>query len=123
VNDSGTGAVSDSAEVRFRDNSADGAYESFVCDVVVGSIKYWPHEGRIVFGHTTVDELYRGKGVAGGLVRFALDDISAKHLTLTNYCPFVAGYIARHPSYKTLVDPNQPGPAEVPNKPTVDGAL
>jgi hypothetical protein len=117
VSDSGTGAEADTDEVRFRDNSASGAYEAVVGETVIGSIKYWPHGHRIVFGHTAVNEPYRGKGIAAGLVRSALDDIVAKQFTLTNYCPFVARYIARHPSYRTLIDPDRPGPAVVPAEP------
>jgi predicted GNAT family acetyltransferase len=121
MNDSGRRPAPDSTEVRLRDNSASGAYEAVVGGTVVGSIKYWPHGHRVVFGHTSVNELYRGKGIAAGLVRLALDDVAAKHLTLTNYCPFVAGYIARHPSYQRLIDPHQPGPAEVPADPAHRG--
>ena len=94
-----------------RENPAARQYEALAGDTVVGSIKYWPHGDRVVFGHTTVDSAYRGKGVARRLVKLALDDVAARKQTLTNYCPFVAGYIADHPSYRSLVDARQPGPA------------
>jgi hypothetical protein len=108
--------------VDVRDNPTARQYEALACDTVVGSIKYWPHGHRVVFGHTTVDSAYRGKGVAGRLVQMALDDVSTKKQTLTNYCPFVADYIADHPWYRNLIDSQHPGPAAVPNRPSRSGS-
>ena len=37
------------------------------------------------------------------LVRGALDAVKADGLAVLPYCPFVRGYIARHPEYLSLV--------------------
>ena len=44
-----------------------------------------------------------GKGVGAQLVKQALEDIEDKGLVLVPQCPFVAGYIARHPEWMRIV--------------------
>jgi len=39
----------------------------------------------------------------------ALDDVAASGLTLTSYCGFVDQFIADHPGYAHLIDPEHPG--------------
>ena len=36
----------------------------------------------------------------------ALDDARTQHLAVVPFCPFVAGYIRRHPDYIALVHPD-----------------
>ena len=57
----------------------------------------------IFFIHTEVPRELEGQGVASKLVKAALDDARAQHLTVVPFCPFVAAYIRRHPDYKALV--------------------
>src|SRR6266540_886414 len=57
----------------------------------------------IFFIHTEVPHELEGQGAASKLVRAALDDARAQHLAVVPFCPFVAGYIRRHPDYKALV--------------------
>ncbi|WP_433508337.1 GNAT family N-acetyltransferase [Pseudonocardia halophobica] len=59
---------------------------------------------RLIFTHTVVQEEHRGKGVATGLVRYALDDARARGLRLTNYCTFVDDFVAVNPEYSDLLD-------------------
>ena len=60
----------------------------------------------IFFIHTEVPRELEGQGVASKLVKTALDDARAQHLAVVPFCPFVAGYIRRHPDYKALVPPD-----------------
>lgn len=53
--------------------------------------------------HTEVPEALEGRGIAGRIVRFALDDVRARGLKAVPRCPYVAGYISRHPEYQDLV--------------------
>jgi predicted GNAT family acetyltransferase len=55
--------------------------------------------------HTEVPRALRGKGLAEAMVRAALDYGRSRSLSVKPYCPFVAGYIERHPEYQDLVDP------------------
>jgi hypothetical protein len=102
--------------VQKNDNS--GSYEAVIDDRVVGMIVYHTPSGnqRVTFSHTIVDPEFRGKGIATGLVKHALDDLRTRGLKLTNYCSFVADYIADHPEYRELVDSRFPGRATVPDR-------
>ena len=72
------------------------------------------HQGRIAEmktgeGKTLVSTLpaylnaLEGKGVGSSLVRLALEDIERQQLRLVPLCPFVAGYVQKHPEWKRLV--------------------
>lgn len=99
-------------------NTDSGSYEALVDGQVVGMIVYHTPRGekRVTLSHTIVDPAYRGQGIATRLVKHALDDLRAHDLKLTNYCTFVADYIADHPEYKDLVDTRFPGRATVPDR-------
>ena len=60
---------------------------------------------RIVFLHTEVPEALEGRGIAGKMAQFALDDARALHLAVIPRCAFMASYIRRHPEYADLVPP------------------
>jgi uncharacterized protein len=53
--------------------------------------------------HTEVDEAHEGEGLGGTLVQAALDRARADRLTVLPFCPFVNGWIERHPDYVDLV--------------------
>ena len=46
---------------------------------------------------------FEGHGVGSRLVQGALDDLRARGLAVVPLCPFVAGFIDRHPEYADLV--------------------
>ena len=61
-------------------------------------------EGEVVtFTHTVVDPAFEGHGVGSALARTALDDARRRGLTVVPRCPFIAGWIAKHPDYQDLV--------------------
>jgi predicted GNAT family acetyltransferase len=53
--------------------------------------------------HTKVPVELRGRGIAGALVHHALEDARARGLHIVPTCPFVRGYLERHPEYGDLV--------------------
>jgi hypothetical protein len=57
----------------------------------------------ITFEHTEVPPELGGKGVGGRLVQGALDQVRAAGLKLIAQCPFVKGWIDKHPEYADLV--------------------
>ena len=58
----------------------------------------------IVFIHTEIDDAFEGRGLGSTLARAALDAARARGLAVRPDCPFVRGYIARHPdTYLDLV--------------------
>jgi hypothetical protein len=55
--------------------------------------------------HTEVPPALRGKRLGDALAGAVLDYARDQELTVKPYCPFVAGFITRHPEYADLVDP------------------
>ncbi|MDA8371115.1 MAG: GNAT family N-acetyltransferase [Nocardiopsaceae bacterium] len=84
-------------------------YEAVDGDRVAGSVMYTPSDGVLVLTHTKVDPSYEGQGVGGTLVRGALDDVRSRGLAVVPRCPFVQGWINRHPEYVDLVRPDTAG--------------
>ena len=80
-------------------------YELRDGDTVVGYTQYHPDgDVKLVFDHTEVDNAYSGRGLSSTLVRFALDDVRARGKRVVAICPFVDGFIDKHPEYKDLAD-------------------
>jgi predicted GNAT family acetyltransferase len=94
----------DGIAVEVTHNEAAQRYEARI-DGVLALIQYERRGDRMVFLHTEVPEALEGRGIAGTLARTALEDARARNLTVVPLCPFVSGYIRRHPEYLSLVDP------------------
>lgn len=88
-----------------RDNPEAGRYEGWSDDTRAGFAEYRISGARIVFTHTEVDEAFAGQGVGSAIAREALDDVrDRRHLRVVPRCPFIRGWIERHPTYADLVD-------------------
>ena len=81
------------------DNVALHQYEFRIGDLIP-RIEYIK---TIYLTHTEVPSALEGKGVGSSLVRLALEDIERQQLRLVPLCPFVAGYVQKHPEWKRLV--------------------
>ena len=64
---------------------------------------YKVSDGIITFEHTEVPPELGGKGVGSRLVKGALDQARADGLKVIAECPFVRGYIGKHPEYANLL--------------------
>jgi uncharacterized protein len=91
-------------ELLVRDASERSRFELTVDGQLAGFAEYRSQPGHIVFTHTEVDEAHQGQGLAGRLVRAALDRARRADLEVTPLCPYVASFIRRHPEYLDLVD-------------------
>jgi predicted GNAT family acetyltransferase len=89
--------------VEVRDNPDEERYEASVDGQLAGFTVYRSRPGLIALVHTEVDEAFEGHGVGSTLVRFELDDARRRGLAVLPFCPFVNGYIERHPEYVDLV--------------------
>lgn len=91
-------------------NDADAnSYQALLDGEVVGLLRYDRRGDRFVIRSTVVDPRHRNRGIAGRLVRTALDDAAAGGLSVTNYCGFVTDFLAANPEYLRLVDARFPG--------------
>jgi predicted GNAT family acetyltransferase len=59
--------------------------------------------GAITFRHTEVPPALGGRGIGSQLARGALEHVRARGLKVAAECPFIAGYIAKHPEYGDLL--------------------
>lgn len=57
---------------------------------------------EIALVHTEVPPELEGDGYGSALAKAALEYARAQHLHVVPSCPFVAGYIRRHPEYADL---------------------
>lgn len=89
--------------ITVTNNEAAHRYEARV-DGALALIQYEQSGNRIVYLHTEVPEALAGRGIASTLARAALEDARMRHLTVAPVCPFVSGYIQKHPEYLVLVD-------------------
>jgi hypothetical protein len=92
--------------VEVRDNPDESRYEVSVDGEIAGFAQYRLHHGRITIFHTEIDPVHEGGGLGAELARGALQDVRGRGLSLEPVCPFIAGYIRRHPDeYLELVNP------------------
>jgi len=72
-------------------------------DGKVAFSKYLLAGEMIIIEHTEVPVELEGKGIAGRIVRTALDYARAQKLKVMPLCPFTAGFIHKNPEYHDLV--------------------
>ena len=72
-------------------------------DGKVAFSKYLLAGEKMIIEHTEVPVELEGKGIAGRLVRTALDHARAQKLKVMPLCPYTAGFIHRHAEYQDLV--------------------
>lgn len=65
---------------------------------------YRQQGARLIIDHTGVPEAIGGRGIAGELVKAALEYARAEGLRVVPACSYSAAYIQRHPEYADLVD-------------------
>jgi predicted GNAT family acetyltransferase len=70
-------------------------------------LQYRLRPGTIVFLHMEVPGELEGRGLGSRLARAGLDYAREHGLKVVPLCPFVTGYIKRHPEYLDLVEPSR----------------
>jgi predicted GNAT family acetyltransferase len=85
-----------------RDNPGAQRYELEV-DGAVAFTTYDRKDGVVTFIHTKVPDSLAGKGIGSALAKGALDRERVKGEKVIARCPFIAGYIAKHPEYQDLL--------------------
>jgi uncharacterized protein len=83
-------------------NPGAGRFE-FQKDGHLAVLEYQLSDGKILFTHTRVPEALGGGGIGSMLARAGLDYARAQSFAVVPLCSFVAGYIQKHPEYKSLV--------------------
>lgn len=89
-------------DYKLIDNKENNRYE-FQIDGKIAEIDYIKSNGEIYFVHTEVPASLSGRGVGSQLAEKALKDVDRQELRLVPLCPFIAGYIQKHPEWKRIV--------------------
>lgn len=105
---------------RLHDDHEGGRFELLRDGEVVGWMRYTRlHPNRYVLQHTEVAADHQREGVGSAMVRRVFDVVRDHGGTVTAICPFVAGYVARNPDVRSLLDPRHPG---YPNRAAAEAA-
>ena len=78
-------------------------YEIHVEGELAGVIDYRDRDGAIDMYHTGVEPQCGGRGLGGKIVAFALGDARSAGAKVIATCPFIAGYVEKHPEYADLL--------------------
>ena len=90
-------------EIEVRETPERHRYQALTGEVVAGYVEYRDTAGDRALLHTQVSEEFEGKGVGSTLARAVLDYVRAKGIRARVECPFIRGWIRRHPEYQDLV--------------------
>lgn len=73
-----------------------------------GLARYVDSGAQRIFVHTEVDDEFAGRGLAGQLVREALDATRVNGLRIVPVCPYVKKFVTEHHDWDDLLDPVTP---------------
>lgn len=93
----------DTANVRVELAPEARRYEIHVDDRPAGYVGYHRYGDEIAFLHTEVSGDFEGMGLGSKLARHVLDDAAEHDMQVLPYCPFISGWIGKHPEYTALV--------------------
>ncbi|MFC7581604.1 GNAT family N-acetyltransferase [Schaalia naturae] len=92
--------------VEVRDVPERRRFEAAVGGEFAGFAEYELGPDRVVFTHTEVLPPFEGRGVGSALARHALDRVREDgRLRVVPLCPFIKGWVNRHPEYRDLMLP------------------
>ena len=93
----------DAGNARVVDAFERQRYEILLGGEVVGTLEYRRRGGYIELLDTEIEQTFSGRGLAGRLATAALEDARARATPVVVTCPFVTGYLERHPEYSDLL--------------------
>ena len=100
------------SELVLSDNPAARRFEAHVGGVLAGFAEYQLTDELVVFTHTAVEPAFEGQGVGSAIARFALDQLRGSTRQALPVCPFIKGWIQRHPDYLDVTYGARPSHAD-----------
>ncbi|WP_042387127.1 GNAT family N-acetyltransferase [Streptacidiphilus melanogenes] len=88
---------------RVVDNPDASRFEIYDGEEMAGFAEYHRFRNEIAFIHTEIDPSFEGRGLGSALARAALDAAREQGLEVLPFCPFIRGWITKHPEYVDLV--------------------
>ena len=107
-------------ELHVRDVPDESRYEARTGDdpTLAALIDYRVGKSWIALVHTEVRDGFEGQGIGSRLVRAVLEDLRERQIPVVPKCPFVIGWLQRHPEQHDVLfrpleapEPDQPGTA------------
>lgn len=98
-------------DVSITNQDARQRYEIAVAGELAGFVDYRAQGASVALVHTEVLPQFEGRGLAGRLAEFALEDVRRQGAKVVPTCSYIAKYIQRHPQVQDLVDPQHGGAA------------
>ncbi|MAY23342.1 MAG: GNAT family N-acetyltransferase [Flavobacteriaceae bacterium] len=89
-------------DLRILDNPEKKRFEAPI-EGKIAFIEYIRAKDAIYLTHTEVPESLGGRGIGSALVKEVLQQIEGEGLLLAPLCPFVAGYLKKHPEWQRLL--------------------
>ncbi|MFJ2834058.1 MULTISPECIES: GNAT family N-acetyltransferase [Nocardia] len=90
-------------ERRVVRNPEKNRYDVFYDGALAGFAEYIERDNDTDFIHTEIDGAFAGKGLGSVLARQAVEDVIARGRTITAHCPFIRGWLDKHPEYDAHV--------------------
>ncbi|MBV2156325.1 GNAT family N-acetyltransferase [Kitasatospora sp. SUK 42] len=90
-----------------RDVTDQNRFEAWVDGQLAGFAAYLRSDNLVVYPHTVVEPAFEGQGIGSALARAALDDARERGLPVLATCPFIKGWMLRHPEYIDLAYENR----------------
>lgn len=94
-----------------RNNVAEKRFE-LELDGEIAFLAYILAGKNITLHHTDVPRTLEGRGVGSALARHALETARDSGYKVIPTCPFVTGYLRRHPEFQPLVFGYRPRPQQ-----------
>ena len=92
-----------SIDIQHEPRDDGGRYHLLVDGAEAGELDYRTDGDVRVYVHTGVRDEYEGQGLAGKLAKHVLDEARAEGIQIGATCPYVRGYLERHPEYQDLL--------------------
>jgi predicted GNAT family acetyltransferase len=90
-------------DLNFVDNPARHRFELHKGGEVAAIAEYQLLQHAVKFVHTEVLPQFEGQGLGSKIAKAALDEVRRRGLQAIPQCPFIAGYIRKHPQYHDLL--------------------
>jgi predicted GNAT family acetyltransferase len=65
-------------------------------------VEYMEAGNNIIFNHTEVPPEFEGRGIASQIAQTALDWARDNERRVQALCPFIKGYVDKHPEYQSI---------------------
>ncbi|MCX6464207.1 MAG: GNAT family N-acetyltransferase [Pseudonocardiales bacterium] len=88
--------------ITVTENRAANRFEARDGETLAGFADYLRTAELVAFVHTEVDPAFEGRGVGSLLARAGIESVRADGLRVLAVCPFIAGWLSRHPQYADL---------------------